>query len=29
MPLRLVAGVPHEFDLQPFEVLTLEAEPVG
>jgi hypothetical protein len=29
MPLRLQAGVAHEFALQPFEVLTLEAEPVG
>ena len=28
MPLRLEAGEPHEFALQPFEVLTLEAEPV-
>jgi hypothetical protein len=29
MPLRLEAGVPHPFDLQPFQVLTLEAEPVA
>jgi len=29
MPLRLQAGVPHAFDLQPFQVLTLEAQPVG
>ncbi len=29
MPLRLAAGVPHAFVLQPFEVLTLEAQPVG
>jgi hypothetical protein len=28
MPLRLQAGVPHSFELQPFQVLTLEAEPV-
>jgi hypothetical protein len=28
MPVRLQAGVPHEFALQPFEVLTVEAEPV-
>jgi hypothetical protein len=29
MPLRLEAGVPHAFDLAPFQVLTLEAEPVA
>jgi hypothetical protein len=29
MPLRLEAGVAHRFDLQPFQVLTLEAEPVA
>ena len=29
MPLRLQAGVEHRFDLQPFEIVTLEAEPVG
>ncbi len=29
MPLRLQAGVPHEFALRPFEVLTLMAEPVA
>jgi hypothetical protein len=29
MPLRLLAGVTHDFALQPFEVLTLEAEPVA
>ena len=29
MPLRLQAGVPHVFELAPFQVLTLEAEPVG
>jgi hypothetical protein len=29
MPLRLRAGVPHSFQLQPFQVLTLEAQPVG
>jgi len=28
LPLRLEAGTPHAFDLGPFEVLTLEAEPV-
>jgi len=28
-PLRLVAGVPHSFELQPFQVLTLEAQPLG
>ena len=26
-PLRLEAGVPHAFDLRPFQVLTLEAQP--
>jgi hypothetical protein len=29
MPVRLQAGAPHAFTLQPFEVLTLEAEPVA
>jgi hypothetical protein len=29
MPLRLAAGTPHDFALAPFQVLTLEAEPVG
>ncbi len=29
MPLRLVAGTAHEFALRPFEVLTLEAQPVA
>ncbi len=29
MPLKLQAGVPAEFALQPFQVLTLEAEPVA
>ncbi|MFI5376921.1 MAG: enterotoxin [Candidatus Rokuibacteriota bacterium] len=29
MPLRLEAGVPHRFELRPFQVLTLEAQPVG
>jgi len=29
MPVRLEAGVPHAFELAPFRVLTLEAEPVG
>jgi hypothetical protein len=29
MPLRLVAGALHDFALQPFQVLTLEAEPVS
>jgi hypothetical protein len=28
MPLRLVAGAPQRFELQPFQVLTLEAQPV-
>ena len=28
-PLRLEAGLPHVFDLGPFQVLTLEAEPAG
>ncbi len=28
-PIPLRAGVPHRFDLKPFEVLTLEAIPVG
>jgi hypothetical protein len=28
-PLRLQAGVPHRFDLAPFQVLTLEAEPAA
>jgi len=28
MPLRLAAGTAHDFALQPFEVLTLEAAPV-
>ena len=28
MPLRLEAGAPHRFELRPFQVLTLEAEPV-
>jgi hypothetical protein len=29
MPLRLQAGVPHRFELRPFQVLTLEAESAG
>jgi hypothetical protein len=29
MPLRLEAGVPYRFELRPFQVLTLEAQPVG
>jgi hypothetical protein len=29
MPLRLAAGTPHRFALRPFQVLTLEADPVG
>jgi hypothetical protein len=29
VPLRLEAGVPHTFDLRPFQVLTLEAEPAA
>lgn len=29
MPLRLQAGVPHGFELRPFQVLTLEAQPVS
>jgi len=29
MPLRLQRGVRHDFALQPFQVLTLEAEPVA
>ena len=28
-PLRLQAGVPYRFDLQPFQVVTLEAQPAG
>ena len=28
-PLRLEAGVPHTFELRPFQVLTLEAEPAA
>ena len=28
-PLRLHAGVPHTFELQPFQVLTLEADAIA